>query len=186
MNNKLDTLWIEMICNAKHKQSIDSNIIVYEEKKEAFLGIFYYAYTDFKQKHMSNEVVYLDRHKVAAILIYSVIKTKIMGYRIKDDNSLFLENYYLAFSTGLSYMQYEANLAYKGQNKPVISKFQFPDVLCGNKSYKEHIISMLYAADSENNLNIFELANILFLLEINNINMASSYQSRIPQNENNC
>lgn len=183
MNNKLDTLWNEMIRNAKRKQSIDCNIIVCEDKKEVFLEIFYHTYTEFKQKHMSNEVVYLDRHKVAAILIYSVIKTKIMEYKIKDDNSLFLENYYLAFSTGLSYMQYEANLAYKGQNKPVISKFQFPDVLCGNKSYKEHIISMLYAADAENNLNIFELANILFLLEINNINMAPSNQNIIPQNE---
>lgn len=108
-----------------------------------------------------------------------------MEYRIKDDNSLFLENYYLAFSAGLSYMQYEANLAYKSQNKPVISKFQFPDVLCGNKSYKEYVISMLYAADEENNLNIFQLANILFLLEINNINMASSNQNAIPPNETN-
>ncbi len=76
-------------------------------------------------------------------------------------------------------MQYEANLAYKGQNKPVISKFQFPNVLCGNKSYKEHMISMLYASDVENNLNIFELANILFLLEINNINMSSFNQNTI-------
>ena len=185
MNNKLDTLWSEMIRNAKGKQSNDNNIIVYEDKKDVFFDFFNHTYTDFKQKYMSDKVVYLDRHKVAAILIYSVIKTKIMEYRIKDDNSLFLENYYLAFSAGLSYMQYEANLAYKSQNKPVISKFQFPDVLCGNKSYKEYVISMLYAADEENNLNIFQLANILFLLEINNINMASSNQNAIPPNETN-
>lgn len=164
---------------AKSKQSNDRNIIVWDDKKGTFLEIFHHTYIDFKQKYMRNDVVYLDRHKVAAILIYSVIKTRIMEYRTEDDNNLFLENYYLAFSTGLSYMQYEANLAYKGQNKPVISKFQFPNVLCGNKSYKEHMISMLYASDVENNLNIFELANILFLLEINNINMSSFNQNTI-------
>ncbi len=120
---------------------------------------------------MKDDVVYLDRHKVAAILIYAVIETQIMEYRIKDESQVFLDNYYLAFSTGMSYMQYEANLSYVEQNKPFISKFRFPDVLFGNKRYLEHIISMLYAADIDNNLNLFELANILFLLEIYNIKL---------------
>lgn len=71
----------------------------------------------------------------------------------------------------------------KEQNKPTISKFHFPDVLYGDKSYKAHIISMLYAADAENNLNVFELANILFTLEIHNIDVTFSEKNTTPQNE---
>lgn len=171
MNNKLDTLWEEMVQNAYNKKRTDSNIVVNDNRKEIFFNIFDQTYAEFKKKYMKDEVEYLDRHKVAAILIYAVIKTKIMEYRIKDDNRVFLDNYYLAFSTGMSYMQYEVNISNIGQNKPPINKFKFPDVLFGKKSYIQHIINMLYVADLENHLNLFELANILFLLEIYNNNL---------------
>ena len=168
MNNKLDTLWEEMLQNARNKKKLDNNIIVNDNRKEIFFNIFEQTYTEFKQKYMKDEVVYLDRHKVAAILIYAVIKTQVMEYRIKDDSRVFLDNYYLAFSTGMSYMQYEVNLSNINQNKPPINKFRFPDVLFGKKSYIQHIINILYAADLDNNLNIFELATIIFLLEVYN------------------
>ena len=112
-----------------------------------------------------DEVVFLDRHKVTSIIIYTVIKTKIIEYKKSDHNRVFLGNYYLALSAGLSYLQYELNQVLKKQGKPPIDKISFPDVMYGKLSYKKNLISILYSSDLEDNLNIMDLANIMFLLE---------------------
>ena len=114
---------------------------------------------------MMGKVVFLDRHKVTSIIICSVIKTRVIEYQIPDDNRVFLGNYYLALSAGLSYLQYELNQVLREQRKPLIDKISFPDVMYGKLSYKENLISMLYFSDREGNLNVLALANIIFLLE---------------------
>lgn len=171
MNNKLNALWDEMLNYAKNKKSLDDIIVIHEDRKNFFIQSFYYSYNEFKSKNMKPEVVYLDRHKVAAILIETVIKTEIMEYNSEDNAGVYLENYYLALSIGLSYMQYEAKIAYKDKNGINTFKLSFPDVFFGDKNYKEYLVNMLYLSNKENSLDIYALANILFLIEIHSINM---------------
>lgn len=46
-------------------------------------------YNKIKSQNMRDEVVFLDRHKVAAIIICSVIKTKDFECRMIDENEFF-------------------------------------------------------------------------------------------------
>lgn len=165
MYAKLETLWNEMIKEAECSSKADENIILNKERKMIFQKIFEEIYDKIKSKNMRNEVVFLDRHKVAAIIICSVIKTKIIECRSIDDNKVFLGNYWLALSAGLSYLQYELNQMLQEQGKLPIKEIIFPDIMYGKSSYKENLINMLYYSDLEDSLNVLELANIMFLLE---------------------
>lgn len=165
MYAKLETLWNEMIKEAERSSKIDENIILNKERKLVFQEIFEEIYNKIKCQHMKDEVVFLDRHKVAAIIICSVIKTKIFECRIINENEVFLGNYCLALSAGLSYLQYELNQMLQEKGKLPIEKIIFPDVMYGKLSYKENLINMLYISDLEDSLNVLGLANIMFLLE---------------------
>lgn len=165
MYAKLETLWNEMIKEAEHSSKTDENIILNRERKMVFQKIFEEMYNKIKSQNMRDEVMFLDRHKVAAIIICSVIKTKIFECRIIDEKEVFLGNYYLALSAGLSYLQYELNQMLQEKGKLPIEKIIFPDVMYGKLSYKENLINMLYFSDLEDSLNVLGLANIMFLLE---------------------
>ena len=168
MNNmlkKLQTLWVEMIKEAERENKMDQNIIVHKDRSAIFQDNFEHLYNKVKRTNMIREVVFLDRHKVTSIIICSVIKTQVMDYQISDDNRVFLGNYHLALSIGLSYLQYEMNQMLRRQGKPLINKISFPDVAYGNSSYKENLISMLYFSDKDGNLNVLNLSHTIFLLE---------------------
>lgn len=158
-------LWVEMIKEAECESKKDENITVHKDRSIVFQDTFEHLYNKIKRTNMMGEVVFLDRHKVTSIIICSVIKTRVMEYQISDDNRVFLGNYYLALSAGLSYLQYELNQVLREQGKPLIDKISFPDVMYGKLSYKENFISMLYFSDREGNLDVLALANIIFLLE---------------------
>lgn len=154
-----------MIKEAECESKKDENITVHKDRSIVFQDTFEYLYNKIKKTNMMGEVVFLDRHKVTSIIICSVIKTRVMEYQISDDTRVFLGNYYLALSAGLSYLQYELNQVLREQGKTLIDKISFPDVVYGKLSYKENLISMLYFSDREGNLNVLALANIIFLLE---------------------
>ena len=166
MRNKLESIWEEIIRYSNKKALLDSNIIVHYEKKSEFFDSFYKNYNDFKRNYMSEKVVYLDRHKVAAILMYTVIDIGIIDLKNNDHDKLFLDNYYLAFSLGFSYMLFEMNSYNKEKH---LSKFEFPDTLFNDKAYKDYFVNMLYVSYNESNLNLLELANALFLIESFNL-----------------
>lgn len=165
MYAKLETLWNEMLKEAERSRKMNTNIIFNNERKMIFQKIFEEIYNKIKSQYMRNEVSFLDRHKVAAIIICSIIKTKVLECRIIDENEVFLGNYYLALSAGLSYLQYELNQMLQEKGKLPIKKIVFPDTMYGKLSYKENLISMLYFSDLEDSLNVLGLANIMFLLE---------------------
>lgn len=169
MLKKLQTLWVEMIKEAECESKKDEKIIVHKDRSIVFQETFEQLYNKIKKTYMVGEVVFLDKHKVTSIIICSVIKTRVIEYQISDDNRVFLGNYYLALSAGLSYLQYELNQVLREQSKPLIDKISFPDVMYGKLNYKENLIRMLYFADKDGNLNILALANIIFLLEQFNI-----------------
>lgn len=169
MLKKIQTLWAEMIKEAECESKKDENIIVHKDRSIVFQETFEQLYNKIKRTNMVGEVVFLDKHKVTSIIICSVVKTRVIEYQISDDNRVFLGNYYLALSAGLSYLQYELNQVLREQRKPLIDKISFPDVMYGKLSYKENLIRMLYFSDKDGNLNILALANIIFLLEQFNI-----------------
>lgn len=165
MYKKLQLLWNEMIKDVERNIEKDENIIVNKDKYIEFQNVFEKMYDKIKNENMQNEVLYLDRHKVAAIIIYSIVKIKVVEYGVSAEGKEFLGNYQLAFSAGLSYLQYELNQKLNEKEITPIKKFLFPEVMYGTLCYKDNVINMLFFSDKESNLNILELANMLFLLE---------------------
>lgn len=134
-----------------------------QRKKTDFEHIFHSKYSDVMNRYMTKEVTNLDRHKVAAILIYSVIKVRALEYR--DKTQICKENYQLAISLALSYILYEGNLYRKAQGQKLLERIEFPDVYNGDKDYKNLLLSTLEMLDAEDNINILQLANMLLLIE---------------------
>lgn len=68
---KLEVLWQKMILSAQSNYA--DNSIINKNKYDTFLKYFREKYGETKRKYMNKEVVLLDIHKVAAIIMYSVI-----------------------------------------------------------------------------------------------------------------
>ena len=169
MQAKLQTLWDDMLKAVDCDKKRDKNIIVHRERADEFNRTFHELYSKTMKQNMAQDVIFLDRHKVAAIIILSIIKSEILEYRDVTDNKVFLGNYHLALSTGLSYMQYELNQVLREKGESIIKKYDFPDVMHGKSSYKENLINMLYFSDKEENLSVLSLANIMFMIETYNL-----------------
>lgn len=166
---KLQTLWDELLKQAEIVRAQDENIIINKDRSLVFQKNFEEFYDTIKDQNMTKEVVFLDRHKVASIIICAVIKTKVLEYKILEENKVFLGNYHLALSAGLSYLQYELNQILKESGKLPINRFTFPNALYGDKSYKDNLICKLCFSYEKNGLNVLDLADIMFLLEYINL-----------------
>ena len=163
MYKKLETLWRMIIDEAN---GIKDQEIIVMNNYELFLDNFKLLYSSLKKEYMSPEVEFLDRHKVAAIIIYSVINANVLNSKSSSNETIYIDNYRLAISAGLSYMQYELNHYLSTNNKKTIEKFSFPDVTSGNKTYLEHLINLLYISKEKDCMyNLLTMANILFLIE---------------------
>lgn len=169
MYAKLQTLWDELLKQAEIVRVRDENVIVNKDRSLIFHKNFEGFYDTIKNQNMAKEVVFLDRHKVASIIVYAVIKTKVLEYKFVEENKVFLGNYHLALSAGLSYLQYELNQILKESGQLPIDKFTFPNALYGDKSYKDNLICKLYFSYEKNCMNVLALADIMFLLE--NLNL---------------
>ena len=160
---KLEVLWQKMILSAQSNYA--DNSIINKNKYDTILKYFREKYGETKRKYMNKEVVLLDIHKVAAIIMYSVIKTKVIESNNASNSKLYFSNYELAISAGLSFMQYEINEELNKKGEKPISRFEFPDAIYSKKKYLEDFRSLLYYKDREDNLDIITLSNILYLID---------------------
>lgn len=173
---KLKRLWNEMVINAEKIQRTNAYIIVNKDRYFLFEKIFLEKYDDVK-KIMASSVKYLDRHKVAAIIVYSILKTNFLEYSADNKDKQFILPYQFAFSAGLSYMQYEYNHELIEAGKKPIECFNFPPTVCGD-NYLNHMIRFLFYEDKRNEMNIISLSNIFFLLKhLINLNLNHPHNS---------
>lgn len=145
--------------------------------KEAFEE----CYSHFKKwreillkQYMKEEVIELDRHKIAAILSISIIESKAISYNGDLHGKIFLGLQLLSVSCGLSYMQLQLNNLLKSKNQKTINKYLMPrphscetnyfDVIARNLYYEEHGTDLngrkLWG------LNPLQLANTFYLIEL--------------------
>lgn len=166
MYDKVKTLWKLIISEANRMNS--SNDCVVNDNYEMFLDILLTEYQNIKHSYMHSNVEFLDRHKIAAVIIYAIVETKVLKPKVNYINNVYIGNYKLAISAGLSYMQYELNHELIRQDMKPIDQFIFPDTINGNKSYLEYLVNLLYLTEKENELSLLYLlylANIFFLIE---------------------
>ena len=134
------------------------------------------TYEDYKNKvhsYMHNPDGRIDRHKVASVILYSIIinkpfELKLLPVKQKLKSSSLLANEILGFHAALaivwSFILEDANKK-SDKNKIEIFKngFSFPE--CQHERYETNIYKMLYYSRLNERYDIFAFAHILFLIE---------------------
>lgn len=167
MRQLIESVW-ESIKKAQQLYSEEQNIKfdVSEIKKDSFSKNFQNAYDAMKENYMSEDVVALDRHKVAALIICTIIEEKIVTYTNLDKDQIFLGAEMIALSVGLSYMQRSLNdrLQELSINKR-ITGYHMPTAMACKTDYFDIFARNLYFSKTRYILNPLDIADKLFLIE---------------------
>lgn len=161
-------VWEMFISVGEQMMKEDSDIVLNYAAEQYFSNSFDILYKYTKKEYMRDSVVYLDRHKVAAIVIIAFARANVLGYGKHLDGSMFWGNYKLAISVGLSYMldMFNNELRENGNNI-TIKKYIMPEVLMDNIPYIDVLARNIYITELEgkSEVNVLNLAEKLYLLE---------------------
>ena len=170
MNNKtIQEIWNVVETEAKSMVAQSGgNVRFNENSKLFFIQYFEKYYEDIKSKFMNIEVVDLDRHKVAAIIICSVAEANVVDidYVYDAENVIFLGNERIGYNVGLDYMR-KALIQFM-QDTVEADKFKdfiFPEALMCKTEFKTILCRNVWYEKKYYKLNPMSLATMLFLVE---------------------
>ncbi len=139
------------------------------DSEKNFFQVFDLYYNDIKTKVMYDDVQELDRHKLAAIIICSIIKANAIQciHPYKEKEYIFDGNEKIALNIGLSYMNASLKklLSRRPHEAEKFTDFIFPKASMCNTEYVSILCRNLCYAKRDYKLNPIDLANTLFLLE---------------------
>ncbi|MCR2048367.1 hypothetical protein NSB25_13820 [Acetatifactor muris] len=167
MTPLINEMWDIVKIGAETMCAEDSNILFEESKKQAFEASCRKIYDDLLE-YMEDKEKPLDRHKMTAIFMISVIRAEVLEGARED--VVFVGNYVLAAEVGFSYLRKALNEKLgeklKDKMKP-IKEFYFPQANSCPTDYFRIFYRNLYFANTnpEWNLNPLDIAERLFLLE---------------------
>lgn len=90
-------VWEMFVSVAEQMIQDDSDIVLNYAAEQHFGDSFDALYGYIKEGYMKDSVVYLDRHKVAAIIIIAFVRANALGYGKQLENSTFWGNYKLVY-----------------------------------------------------------------------------------------
>lgn len=166
MTPLIDNVWNLLIEECDKYNQDNPNFEFESTKKDNFKLIFTEKYRYLMETYMDPSVKDLDRHKVASLIIVSLIEVDAIHYKNLDKDCLFIGAELVATRIGLAYMIEKLNdkLKARGVNKR-IENFKFPNAQSCDTSYLDIICRNLYYAKTKYKLNPLDLADRLFLLE---------------------
>ncbi len=162
----LSKIWDAIEAGAAIMCQENKKIVFHKEHRKDFEHSFTAEYDHIADKYMKNQEEPLDRHKVAAIIIVSIIKSNIVTGEA-EDGYIFFGNYMLATDIALLYMLKEINKRLILKQKNEISSYFFPSAMSCQTDYYMIFYRNLYFADKDDawRLNTLDIAERLFLLE---------------------
>lgn len=171
-----DYIWNIIIEKAKAliAENTKLNIIMYTDSEKLFKDNFDFYVGMVKNNFMQHSIDDLDRHKIAAIIICSVLHNDVLGISVKDkaefqeEKNVFLGNEKLAVNVALSYMYKELKKDIKSEKVPYDTLFPnyiLPKPYSCDRGYDLVLCRDLYYAKKFFSLNPLSLANLLFLIE---------------------
>jgi len=145
----------------------NSSIKYNKDSKEAFSKHFTNMYEYLTTEYMVDASEPLDRHKVAAITIVSVIRSSVLTCNKFEKENMFWGNYILATDSALVYMLAEMNKRLQSKKKEEIPSYFFPNAMaCETDYYKIFYRNLFFANENpEWGLNPLDIAERLFLIE---------------------
>lgn len=166
MNSTIKATWDLLIETTK---KTDVSAYLNEDAFDDYKEQFDYWYNTIKNKYMNSDVDFLDRHKVAGIIIVSILRSNAITYTAPiENNKVFIGQYLIAASVGLTYMQDRLNEQLIKKGKQPVERIWMPEYIFScDVSYFDIFCRNLYFAEKETSwgLNPLEVAKELFLLE---------------------
>lgn len=168
MRELIDSTWDLLGVAVTQAKEKDEKISRNDESKGEYDKTFRDKYNFMKDNFMKGSVKYLDRHKVASIIIASIIETDAVIYKgVIPENDTFFGKYLIATAVGLCYMQSKLNKLLKGKHQKEITDYYFPYAFSCNTHYFEIFARNLYFTHelTEWKLNLLDMSENLFMIE---------------------
>lgn len=150
------------------EDDLNNCLVIKKKDRKIFQDIFLHLYDCIMQKYMSDGVDFLDRHKVAAIIIITILRTVEIEYTDLPEEQILWGKQTVALNIGLSYMCDEMNTVLKKNGcTKLIDHYFMPEASSCETSYQDIMIrNLVYAENNpEWGLNPLDIAEKLYLLE---------------------
>lgn len=169
MDQTIKRTWDLMMTTVDEHKKITPEIDCNESCFGAYEKLFNDWYSYIKKNYMEEDVEFLDRHKVSAIIIISILQSDaVICSKEIVDNEIFIGQYLVAVSVGMTYMLNRLNsVLLKKLKRPIDELWMPKTVFSCNVPYFEIFCRNLYFAHNEKKwgLNPLGIAKELFLLE---------------------
>lgn len=167
LKNLLEKIWNLVDCGAESMKMKEPLIQYNKKSRDKFNQYFVESYKQITEDYMENSEEALDRHKVAAIAIVSIIKANVVTCDDVQDDNVFFGNYTLAVDCSLTYMLFEMNKRLRTKGEKAVDSYSFPQAMACETDYYMIFYRNLYYANNnpEWGLNPLDIAERLFLLE---------------------
>lgn len=178
-----DLIWNTIIRHVKRIQEGNPamEIVLYSDAKKVFQRNFDFYYDlivgKFMAKPQKNAVlhdIHLDRHKVAAVIICSILDANIIGVSKKYLKSntgrdlAFLGNERIAVDIALNFMYDDLTKKFQNDEIPyesIFERYVLPIPYSCNRGYDEVICRDLFFSKGEFSLNPLLIANLMYMIE---------------------
>lgn len=167
MTGIIDAYWKELKNTVEYYQKQDPALSFDESKYEEFKNTFKQLYKEIKSKYMKPSVAALDRHKVVAVMIITVLKLNIITYEkeLKEKYN-FLGSEMFATEVALTWMLDSLNKKLEPLGiKEKIESYHMPNAFVCSTPYFEVFSRNLFFSNRDYILNPLDIADKLFLLE---------------------
>lgn len=154
---------------------IDEDFHCLTVREHRFSKVFFYyelMRTNIRKYFMHLESKPMDRHKIGAVLLYAVLKSKILKvnkFVANLPDQLLMANEYLAINVALSvvelYKRDEEDCPYHDNYEIILPPTYHEKVSSNYSVYLNNLCKSLYYLNNLNNFDVFAYSNILFLLE---------------------
>lgn len=177
-NEKFEDIWDNIILKLFDEITPQKDVFIASRSKYKIYKEYQKQKTFLKLNYMENPNTHLDRHKIAACMLYAIVKVQpirikkvsiwrnFWGNKRYSYSFLMLNEYlglYTAFSIVESFREYE-------QSIDKCATFQRSGIklpmTCNGEDYIYNTCLDLYLSKKKNKINILTFANVLFLLEI--------------------
>ena len=170
MNNTLNSFLdlAKEYCKAFSEKGL--NVQFKEEKRQEYLEGTKNRYNAYKDTYMSTDVEFLDRHKVAAIMVVQGLKLGIIdSSAAAPENSegyINIASANILLLCAIDYLIAQINeiITQKSKLEP-LDDFLYPKAWSCDTDYIDVVCRNLYFAQKDYQLNEMELADKFFLLE---------------------
>lgn len=168
MKQTIERTWDLLDNTVKKIKEKTPGIVLDSDSNKRFDGIFRKTYSEIKDHYMDSTVKNLDRHKIASVIIVSILSSKAIVYQGEvEEGKEFFGQYLIAASVGITFMLNQLNTLLMEKNKEPIKNLWFPDALSCDTPYFEIFCRNLYFSDNNDEwgINPLDVAEKLFLLE---------------------